>query len=172
MEYSFKHPTVQNLLPYGHPMLLVDRVEAYDPEVGSITAIKKVTQSDPFLRGHFPGSPIYPGVLIIKSLSQACMLLMRLDELGATDGTPIKDIVDALDDYDAPQSVLVENRVKHMTPLFPGDEMRLEATMKGVDDDVVTFKVRALDGAHNVAGKGTLRIQRSVEAFCDRRELE
>lgn len=170
---SLSHSTVQNMLPYGHPMLLVDRVESYEPERRTLTAVKKITHSDPFLRGHFPGSPIFPGVLIIKALSQACMLVMRLEELGANDGTPIKDVVETvMNGYTAPQSVLLENRIKHMSPLYPGDELRLEVTMKKEEaENEATFKVRAFDANHTPAGKGTLRIQRTVEDLSTRKEL-
>jgi 3-hydroxyacyl-[acyl-carrier-protein] dehydratase len=61
-------------LPHRYPMLLVDRVESLDPEKG-ITAIKAVTNNEPFLQGHFPARPIIPGVLIVEALAQAAGVL-------------------------------------------------------------------------------------------------
>jgi 3-hydroxyacyl-[acyl-carrier-protein] dehydratase len=65
---------VMAALPHRYPMLLVDRVEALDPE-RSITAIKAVTINEPFFQGHFPGRPIMPGVLIVEALAQAAGVL-------------------------------------------------------------------------------------------------
>jgi 3-hydroxyacyl-[acyl-carrier-protein] dehydratase len=65
---------VMAALPHRYPMLLVDRVEALDPE-RSITAIKAVTINEPFFQGPFPGRPIMPGVLIVEALAQAAGVL-------------------------------------------------------------------------------------------------
>jgi len=65
---------VMAALPHRYPMLLVDRVEALDPE-RSITAIKAVTINEPFFQGHFPDRPIMPGVLIVEALAQAAGVL-------------------------------------------------------------------------------------------------
>jgi 3-hydroxyacyl-[acyl-carrier-protein] dehydratase len=65
---------VMAALPHRYPMLLVDRVETLDPEIG-ITAIKAVTINEPFFQGHFPSRPIMPGVLIVEALAQAAGVL-------------------------------------------------------------------------------------------------
>ena len=65
---------VMAALPHRYPMLLVDRVESLDPDKG-IVAIKAVTINEPFFKGHFPGRPIMPGVLIVEALAQAAGVL-------------------------------------------------------------------------------------------------
>jgi len=65
---------VMAALPHRYPMLLVDRIEAIDPD-RSIRAIKAVTINEPFFQGHFPGRPIMPGVLIVEALAQAAGVL-------------------------------------------------------------------------------------------------
>lgn len=65
---------IESYLPQRYPMLLVDRVTAYDPGV-SITAIKNVTRNEPFFQGHFPAHPIMPGVLMIEAMAQAAGIL-------------------------------------------------------------------------------------------------
>lgn len=62
---------IMNFLPHRFPMLLVDRVLEFTPGV-SLTALKNVTVNEPFFQGHFPQTPIFPGVLIIEALAQAC----------------------------------------------------------------------------------------------------
>jgi 3-hydroxyacyl-[acyl-carrier-protein] dehydratase len=57
-------------LPHRYPFLLIDRVTSC--VVGeSITAIKNITNNEPFFQGHFPGKPVMPGVLVIEAMAQA-----------------------------------------------------------------------------------------------------
>lgn len=60
---------IMTMIPHRYPMLLVDRVIAFEPNV-SATGIKAVTINEPFFAGHFPARPIMPGVLIIEALAQ------------------------------------------------------------------------------------------------------
>ncbi len=65
---------IMELLPHRYPFLLVDRVEDY--ELGSwIKAYKNVTFNEPCFTGHFPGKPIFPGVMILEALAQAAGIL-------------------------------------------------------------------------------------------------
>ncbi len=61
---------IQKILPHRFPFLLVDRVTEID-EGKSIRAYKNVSISEPVFEGHFPGHPIYPGVMIIEGMAQA-----------------------------------------------------------------------------------------------------
>lgn len=61
---------IQKILPHRYPFLLVDRVEAME-EGKTITAYKNVSISEPVFEGHFPGHPIYPGVMILEGMAQA-----------------------------------------------------------------------------------------------------
>ncbi len=63
--------TVRSLMPHGYPFQMFDKIKSYDHEKGRIIAIKNIAQNDPFIQGHFPGNPIFPGVLIIEALAQA-----------------------------------------------------------------------------------------------------
>ncbi len=61
---------IQKILPHRFPFLLVDRVTEIK-ENESIVAYKNVSISEPVFEGHFPGHPIYPGVMIIEGMAQA-----------------------------------------------------------------------------------------------------
>ncbi len=61
---------IQKILPHRYPFLLVDRVVEME-EGKSIKAYKNVSISEPVFEGHFPGHPIYPGVMIIEGMAQA-----------------------------------------------------------------------------------------------------
>jgi 3-hydroxyacyl-[acyl-carrier-protein] dehydratase len=61
---------IQKILPHRYPFLLVDRVTELSPKE-AITAYKNVSISEPVFEGHFPGHPIYPGVMILEGMAQA-----------------------------------------------------------------------------------------------------
>lgn len=65
-------------LPHRYPFLLIDRVLEIDPGK-RVVALKNVTYNEPFFRGHFPGDPIMPGVLIVEALAQAGAVLLLHD---------------------------------------------------------------------------------------------
>jgi len=68
---------IQKIIPHRFPFLLVDGVTELDP-ARRIVGIKNVTMNEPFFSGHFPGTPVMPGVLIIEALAQvAAVLVLR-----------------------------------------------------------------------------------------------
>ena len=69
---------IMAILPHRYPFLLVDRIIDLDIEAKRIVGVKNVTFNEPFFQGHFPGTPIMPGVLIIEALAQAGGVLTQL----------------------------------------------------------------------------------------------
>ena len=67
--------SIQSLLPHRYPFLLVDRVEDIDG-VKTARGIKNVTVNEPHFQGHFPGTPIMPGVTIIEALAQTAAVMV------------------------------------------------------------------------------------------------
>src|SRR5438445_3172054 len=67
------------LLPHRAPFLFVDDVDACEPAV-SVRAHYRVTGDEPFLAGHFPGNPIFPGVLQLEALAQAGAVALLADD--------------------------------------------------------------------------------------------
>ena len=68
---------IELFLPHRPPFLLVDRVlECVAGE--SLHASRNIVEDDPILRGHFPGNPIVPGVLIVEGLAQASAILGQI----------------------------------------------------------------------------------------------
>lgn len=60
---------IEKILPHRYPFLLVDKVMEIGEE--SIVGVKNVTMNEPMFTGHFPGNPVFPGVLQIEAMAQA-----------------------------------------------------------------------------------------------------
>jgi len=72
---------ILEVLPHRYPFLMVDRME--DVVRGeSAVGIKNVSINEPFFQGHFPGSPVMPGVLMIEAMAQAAGILV-IETLGS-----------------------------------------------------------------------------------------
>lgn len=109
VELDIRH--IQRIMPHRYPMLLVDRVVRIDGDRKAI-GIKNVTINEPFFNGHYPGTPIMPGVLIVEAMGQLGGLLMsrRLEHTGKI-------------------AVLLSlDKVKLRRPVTPGDQLIIEAT--------------------------------------------
>jgi 3-hydroxyacyl-[acyl-carrier-protein] dehydratase len=67
---------VQRLLPHRRPLLMVDRVEAYEDGVQpTLFAARMISANEPVFEGHFPGLSLWPGVYTIEGLLQASNIL-------------------------------------------------------------------------------------------------
>ncbi len=65
---------ILSVLPHRFPFILVDRV--LEKTDSHLIAVKNVSANEIFFVGHFPGYPIYPGVLIVEGLAQAAGLML------------------------------------------------------------------------------------------------
>ena len=61
---------IMEIIPHRPPFLLIDTIEELEPGVRA-TGRKCVSFNEPYFKGHFPGNPVMPGVLIIEALAQA-----------------------------------------------------------------------------------------------------
>ena len=102
---------ILSILPHRFPFLLIDRVEELN--IGeSIKAYKNVTYNEQIFQGHFPGHPIYPGVMIIEGLAQAGgVLAFKSME---------KDGIDLSDKVVYFMSI---DNAKFRSPVRPGDKL-------------------------------------------------
>lgn len=70
---------IKEIIPHRDPFLLIDEVIDVEPGV-RVTAKKHIKENEDWFRGHFPGNPVQPGVLMIEMLAQAgavCALSME-----------------------------------------------------------------------------------------------
>ena len=106
-------PALLDRVYYRYPSFLIDTVAEHEP--GSrLVAVKNVTVNEEFFQGHFPGSPLMPGVLMIEALTQVAAVLI-------------------LDRADAPPTARVWLRgvdnAKFRRQVVPGDRLRLEVQL-------------------------------------------
>jgi 3-hydroxyacyl-[acyl-carrier-protein] dehydratase len=100
--------SLAELLPHRAPFLLVDRLEVAERE--RIVAYRTFTDADYFFKGHFPGYPVVPGVLLIEAMAQAGAAGVR--ELGIV--TAKKFFLGSVE------------KAKFRRPVRPNEEVRME----------------------------------------------
>ena len=71
---------IEKIIPQRDPFLMIDEVEEYVPGESAV-AYKHVNENAWYFKGHFPGNPIMPGVLIAESLAQAgAIAILSMEE--------------------------------------------------------------------------------------------
>jgi 3-hydroxyacyl-[acyl-carrier-protein] dehydratase len=129
---------IEAILPHREPFLLIDEVLELVPGE-RVVALKRVREDEWYFRGHFPGRPVMPGVLIVEAMAQTGAVAVlseeenrgRLALFAGIDDTRFKRIVE------------------------PGDVLQLECTLEQVRGPIGKGKARAtVDG--QLAARGTL----------------
>lgn len=66
---------IQRIIPHRYPFLLVDRVVEIDGTKSGV-GIKNITMNEPQFTGHFPGMPVFPGVLMVEAMAQTAAVVV------------------------------------------------------------------------------------------------
>jgi UDP-3-O-[3-hydroxymyristoyl] N-acetylglucosamine deacetylase/3-hydroxyacyl-[acyl-carrier-protein] dehydratase len=127
---------IMRIMPHRYPFLLVDRVTEIDGFRRAV-GVKNVTINEQFFVGHWPGTPVMPGVLMVEALAQlsGVLLMRKLENTGRT------------------AALLSIDRVKLRRTVVPGDQLVLE---------VETLKLKSRTG--RVQGKATVEGDLACEA--------
>lgn len=126
MDEPFDIQKILSLLPHRFPFLMVDRVLEFVSHE-KIVALKNVTINEPFFQGHFPGTPIMPGVLIIEALAQAGGLLV----CASAEKSPEAVFFMGMD------------KVKFRRAVYPGDQLILQVKLGRTRGNVARMQGKA-----------------------------
>jgi 3-hydroxyacyl-[acyl-carrier-protein] dehydratase len=136
---------IMEYLPHRYPFLLIDRVLSMELEPEKrLSALKNVSIDEPFFNGHFPGNPVFPGVLMIESMAQAAGMLAHL--AAETEGKK----------GELYYLVKVDN-ARFNKIVVPGDQLLLEVVQKRI--------VRGMGSYHCMASVDGKKVA-SCEILC------
>ncbi len=127
---------IKRLIPHRYPFLLIDKVKDIIKNE-TATGIKNVTVNEPFFPGHFPSSPVFPGVLQIESMAQTAAVL----------------VAKSLNFSDSNALVLLTtiDNAKFRKPVTPGDVMSLNITVQKIRNKLWRFKGEVLVDSQRVS---------------------
>ena len=103
---------IWKLLPHRYPFLLVDRVIEFEADK-RIVAIKNVSINEPQFTGHFPETPVFPGVMIVEAMAQASGILAFQSRNRTLNDGYIYYLAGT-------------DKTKFKRSVIPGDQLRLE----------------------------------------------
>ncbi len=118
---------IMKILPHREPFLFVDRVTHLEKGKRAV-GIKNVTINDYFFRGHFPGRPVMPGVIIVEAMAQVGGVMMLASE----------------ENKGKLAFFLSIDNVKFRKPVVPGDQLVLEVEAVKVKSKTGQVRGRAL----------------------------
>ena len=121
------------LLPHRYPLLLVDRVLELVPNE-RILAYKNISVNEEVFNGHFPGAPIFPGVLTIEALAQASGILGFASTNTTADDGKLYLFAGV-------------DKVRFKRTVVPGDQLMLSSEVEAVKSNIWRFRTTAtVDG--------------------------
>ena len=127
MEGALDVNEIMKIIPHREPFLFVDRITHLEKGKRAV-GIKNVTINDYFFRGHFPGRPVMPGVIIVEAMAQVGGVMMLASE----------------ENRGKLAFFLSINNVKFRKPVVPGDQLVLEVEAIKVKSKTGQVRGRAL----------------------------
>lgn len=130
---------IADLIPHRDPFLWVDKIVSFTGD--SIVTEKKIPAELDVFKGHYPGNPIMPGVLLCEAIFQSGALLMAKKKATAAatlTGTPVLTRI---------------NSAKFKRTIHPGDTVQIKVRLTESLSSVFFFK-----GTMKVGGKAAVQV--------------
>ncbi|MCP5039111.1 MAG: 3-hydroxyacyl-ACP dehydratase FabZ [Rhodobacteraceae bacterium] len=138
---------IQRCIPHRYPFLLIDKVRDIVANTSAV-GIKNVTFNEPHFQGHFPATPIMPGVTIIEAMAQTSAVMVMLSQ--------------GLVDSNALVYFMGIDKAKFRRKVVPGDVLELHITTLRGGARVQKFEGRALvDGELAAQAEFTAMLDKS-----------
>lgn len=129
-------------LPHGSEFRFIDELVELNPGV-SARAVWKLKGQEEFLRGHFPGAPLMPGVLMIEALAQLGGILIQTRPGEA----PLKNL-----------RLTAVRQIKILGGITPGQSLHLSGSLQGMLDTLGQVSGEIRDDAGNVILTGAVTL--------------
>ena len=128
--------TIMSMIPHRYPFLLVDRISEIRSDHSAV-GLKNVTYNEPFFQGHFPSTPVMPGVLIIEAMAQTSALLV-VHTLGREANGKLVYFMSI-------------DGARFRKPVIPGDQLQIQVSKRRNRGNVWKFACEAMVGDGLVA---------------------
>ena len=133
---------IKKIIPQREPFLMIDEVESFEPGQNAI-AYKNVSEEEYYFKGHFPGNPIMPGVLMVEALAQTgAVAILSMEENKGKNA-----LFGGID------------KLKFKKQVVPGDRLKLEVNIiKKTGPVGIGEAIATVDGKIAVKGELTFAI--------------
>ena len=126
---------IMDLLPHRYPILLVDRIQDFEPGKW-IRGVKNISIGEQIFLGHFPKKPVFPGVMIVEAMAQTggCLVLQGLP-----------------DRQNKLMYFMSIDNVKFRKPVVPGDQLVMEIKVLSLKSRICKLRGEAFVDGQKVA---------------------
>ncbi len=130
-ETTLDQNRIKDMIPHRDPFLFIDQVKDIKHNLSAV-GVKNVTGDEDFFRGHFPGHPIMPGVLIVEAMAQTAGVLVVASLGSEAEGKLVY--------------FMTVDSARFRKPVVPGDVLELSIELIRSKRNVYKFNGKATVG--------------------------
>jgi len=135
---------ILDLMPYAEPFRFIDEISSVNEE--GITGFYTFQSHSDFYKGHFPGFPLTPGVILTECMAQIGMVALGIHLIGT----------DTIDLENPVRFAFTSSEVKFLDMVLPGEKVKVESVKRLYRMGVLRCEVKLYNEAGKVAAEGKL----------------